>query len=100
MAEKVERTDAQEESPILTLVDEKGREEDYELLAEGTVDGALYYAVLPVREQDVSQMVYLRVQTNDAGDAEFETVDDDDEFDKVDDFFNDLFFDEVDYDRK
>ena len=100
MADKVEKREGQEESPILTLVDEKGREEDYELLAEATIDGALYYAILPVKEQDISMLGYLRVGVDADGSTVFETVVDDDEFDKVDDYFNDLFFDVMDYDRK
>jgi uncharacterized protein YrzB (UPF0473 family) len=100
MAEKKEIERLEEESPILSLVDENGKEEEFELLAEGTVDGNRYYAILAVKEQDPGNYLYVRVGEDENGETYFETVDDDDEFDKVDDFFNDLFFDEVDYDRK
>ena len=40
----------------------------------------------------------LRV-TEDGEDLLLESVDDDDEFERAEDYFNDLFFSEVDYDE-
>ena len=87
-----------EESPIYTLTDEEtGDEKDFELLAEGTIDGKLYFALVPTDEES-EEYVILRV-TEDGDDLLLESIEDDDEFEKAEDYFNDLFFNEVDYDN-
>lgn len=87
-----------EESPIFTLTDEEtGEEKDFELLARATIDEKLYFALVPAEDEDAEEYVILRV-TEDGDDMILESVDDDDEFDKVEEYFNDLFFSEVDYD--
>ncbi len=86
-----------EESPVYTLTDEEtGEEKDFELLAEGTIDGQLYFAMAPANEE-AEEYVILRV-TEDGEDILLESIEDDDEFDKAEDYFNDLFFSETDYD--
>ncbi len=88
-----------EEVEIFTLTDEDtGEELDFELLAEGEIDGRLYYAMAPADDEDNEEYVILRV-TDDGEDKVLESVEDDEEFDKVEDYFNDLFFSEVDYDN-
>lgn len=87
-----------EESPIYTLTDEEtGEEKDFELLAEGTIDGQLYFAMAPA-DEDSEEYVILRA-TEDGEDIILESIEDDDEFEKAEDYFNDLFFNEVDYDN-
>ena len=89
-----------EEVIIYTLTDEDtGEECDYELLAEAEIDGQLYYAMAPADDEEAEEYVILRV--NEQGEELiFESIDDDDEFEKVEDYFNDLFFNEVDYDKE
>ena len=88
----------EEEVSIFTLTDEEtGKEEEFELLAEATIDEKRYFALAPV-EEEAEEYVILRVSTVDGDDIVLESIDDDDEFEKVEDYFNDLLFSEVDYD--
>ena len=83
---------------IITLTDEEtGEEQDFEIWAKATIDEKLYFALVPV-EDDGEEYVILSA-TVDGEDLLFETIDDDDEFEKVEDYFNDLLFSEVDYDE-
>ena len=87
------------ESNIVTLTDEEtGEEKDFELIARATLDEKLYFALVPVEDEESEEYVILRA-TVDGDDILFETIEDDDEFDKVEDYFNDLLFSEVDYDE-
>ena len=86
------------EDNIITLTDEEtGEEKDFELYARCTIDEKLYFALVPV-DDDGDEYVILRASV-DGDDMIFETIDDDDEFEKVEDYFNDLLFSEVDYDE-
>ncbi len=88
-----------EESPVFTLTDEEtGEEKDFELLAKATIDEKLYFALVPADEEEAEEYVILSV-TEDGDDLILSSIDDDDEFDKVEEYFNDLFFSEVDYDE-
>ena len=83
---------------IITLTDEEtGEEQDFEIWAKATIDDKLYFALVPV-EDDGDEYVILTA-TVDGEDLLFETIEDDDEFEKVEDYFNDLLFSEVDYDE-
>lgn len=87
-----------EESYIITLTDEETSEDkDFEVIATGEIDGKEYYALIEVEEEN-DEYVILRV-TKDGEDLLFETIDDDDEFEKAEDYFNDLLFGEEDYDN-
>ncbi len=89
----------EEEVPVFTLTDEEtGEEHDFELLADADVDGARYLALAPADEES-EEYVILKV-ISDEPEFVLESIDDDDEFDKVEDYFNDLFFGEVDYDTE
>ena len=102
MQENVNKDFAPEEEEIIvyTLTDEDtGEECDYELLAEATIDNQLYYAMAPADDEEAEEYVILRV-VEQGEELIFESIDDDDEFEKVEDYFNDLFFNEVDYDRE
>lgn len=88
----IKNTEEKEEAlDILTLTDgETGEEKDFELLEKAEIDGKIYFALLPV-EEDAQEYVILRAEA-DGDDMTLETVDDDEEFDKVADYFDDLFF--------
>lgn len=87
-----------EEAPVFTLTDEEtGEEMDFELLAKAELDEQLYFALVPAGDEESEEYVILRV-TEDGEDLILESIEDDDEFDKVEEYFNDLFFSEVDYD--
>lgn len=86
-----------DEAPIFTLTDEEtGEEKDFELLARGEIDGQLYFALAPADEES-EEYVILKV-FEDGEDIILESIEDDDEFEKAEDYFNDLFFNEIDYD--
>ncbi len=87
------------ESNIVTLTDEEtGEENDFELIARATIDDKLYFALIPADDEESEEYVILRA-TVDGEDVLFETIEDDDEFEKAEDYFNDLLFSEVDYDE-
>ena len=87
-----------DEIPVFTLTDEEtGEEKDFELLARAELDEKLYFALVPANEES-EEYVILRVE-EDGDDLILETIDSDEEFEKVEDYFNDLFFNEIDYDQ-
>lgn len=87
-----------EEIPVVTLTDEEtGEQKDFEFLAEAEIDGKLYYALIPADEE--SEEYYIFRVEQDGDDLTLETIDNDDEFEKVEDYFNDSFFNEIDYDE-
>lgn len=101
MADIEKNIDNNEElPPVFTLTDEEtGEEVDFELIAQATIDDQLYFALTPVTEgDDAEEYVILRV-TEDGEDLVLETIEDDDEFEKAEDYFNDLLFNEIDYDN-
>lgn len=86
------------EDNVVTLTDEEtGEERDFELYARATIDEKDYFALVPC-DEDGDEYVILRA-TIDGEDILFETIEDDEEFEKVEDYFNDLLFNEVDYDE-
>ena len=89
--------DEELEDTVITLTDEEtGEEVDFELYARATIDDKTYFALVPCDEES-DEYVILRA-TEDGDDILFETIVDDDEFEKVEDYFNDLLFSDVDYD--
>ena len=97
MAENNKNIEELDEPFIVTLTDsENGENKDFEVLADADVDGKRYFALVPA-DEDSDEYVILQV-TEDGEDLILETIEDDDEFEKVEDYFNDLLFNEVDYD--
>lgn len=86
-----------EEPWIVTLTDEEtGEEQDFEVLATADIDGKRYMA-LEMVNNETEEYVILEA-TEDGEDVILETIEDDDVFEKVEDYFNDLLFNEIDYD--
>ena len=101
MEKNLENNEVEEldEVPVFTLTDEEtGEEKDFELLARATIDEKLYFALVPADDEEAEEYVILNV-VEDGEDLVLSSIDDDDEFDKVEEYFNDLFFSEVDYDE-
>ena len=101
MNDNIENNNFEEtdEAPVFTLTDEEtGEEKDFALIARAEMDGRLYFALEPADEES-DEYVILKV-FEDGDDIILESVDDDDEFEKVEDYFNDLFFSEIDYDAE
>ena len=97
--EENKNINAEEQEPwIITLTDEEtGEDQDFEVIADGTVDGKNYFALIPTND-DGEEYVILEYK-EDGDDVILETIEDDEVFEKVEDYFNDLLFSEVDYDE-
>ena len=96
------------EREFFTLTDEEGNEIEFELIGTTEYKGNLYFAMIPAdaaqkaeeEEGGFCEYVILRVETDESGEYTLVTVDDDDEFDDIADYFDDLFATEIDYDQK
>ncbi len=89
------------EPEYYTLTDEDGNEIDFELIASAEIKGTMYYAMHPVEEDadaDYYEYVILKSAIDEDGEELLVTVDDEDEFDDVADYFDDMLSDEIDYD--
>ena len=86
-----------ENENVFTLTDEEGNESDFEFLDELVIDDVTYLALIPV-DGDEEEYVVLKVVVDENGDEILVTIDDDDEFDRVVDAFEDHFMSEMDLD--
>ena len=94
----------EEQVERFTLTDEEGNEIEFELIGSGEVDGVMYYAMIPAEEaededRDTFEYVILKSEVDENGDESLFTIDDDEEFDRVADFFDDMFS-TVDFDQE
>ena len=90
-----------EEIDIYTLTDEEGNESQFELIDEVEMDGVTYYALteLDAEGNQVSEeYVILRLEREENGEEILISIDDDEEFDKIADYFDDKF-NAIDYDN-
>ncbi len=87
---------------IYTLTDEDGREEEFVLLGSAEIEDKIYLALVPAAQADSqdAEYVILRQDKDEDGEDILVTIDDDDEFDRVADLFEDELFGEVDYDTE
>ena len=87
---------------IYTLTDDDGNELNFALLATLEQDGAVYKALIPVDEngeETSDEYVILKVGVDEDGEDVLETIEDDEEFDRIADIFDDEFAD-VFYDEE
>jgi len=94
--------DQNNEVEIYTLQDEDGNEHEFELIGTTEKNGVKYYAMIPAEEKDAGEgdeveYVILKAVTEN-GEETLITIDDDDEFDRVSDIFEDEFFSDIDHD--
>ena len=83
---------------IYTLTDEEtGEEIDFELLAEADIDGEHYVALAPL-DEEAEEYVILKA-VGDGEELDLISIEDDDEFERVEEYFNDKLFSEIDYDN-
>ena len=95
-----------QEREFFTLTDEEGNEIEFELIGSAEINGILYYAMIPAdaaekaqsTEDGFCEYVVLKAEKDENGEEMLVTIDDDDEFDDVADYFDDLFSEEIDYD--
>ena len=101
--EKMNGIEGADEDNFITLTDENGQEVEFEIITDYEKDGNRYFAMFPPEEEgdensDILEYVILKLAKD--GDEEIlVTVDDDDEFDDIADYFDDLFSQEIDYDN-
>ena len=93
------------ESAVFTLTDEDGNEIEFEVIGQHEMNGEHYVALLPADEEEKAtkdgdfEWEYVILKLAKDGDEEIlVTVDDDEEFDNIADYFDDLFSQEIDYD--
>ena len=88
------------DAEIITLTDEDGNEKEFEVIASLELDGTVYYALMPVADNDNGDCVILKLEEDENGEEILSTIDDDDEYDRVADAFDDEVFSEIDYDEE
>ncbi len=90
------------ETEYYTLTDEEGNEIRFQVIASAEIEGDMYYAMIPVddqpEEEDVYEYVILKAEKDEDGEDILSTIDDDEEFDAIADYFDDMLSDEADYD--
>ncbi len=101
--DKIEEIEENEEydPEIYTLTDEDGKELNFALLGTLEHEGSVYKALIPVDEngeEESSEYVILKYTVDENGEELHETIEDDEEFDRIadifDDEFSDIFYDE------
>jgi len=89
------------EVEIYTLQDEDGNELEFELIGTCEKNGTKYFAMIPAGENEgegeFCEYVILKSVVED-GEESLVSVEDDDEFDDIADYFDDLFAGDIDYD--
>ncbi len=106
MADKDIKNLGEEIPDTYTLTDDEGNEFEVELLASFEFEGKQYRAITPADDgnakKGADQLIeydILEVVLDDDGEEMLVSIEDDEEFDRVADFFDDAFFGEVDYDN-
>ncbi len=84
---------------VLTLVDEDGTNIEFQQIGSCEQDGKVYFALVPVEDNENDEYVILRQEADENGEPTYVTIDDDEEFDRIADLFDDMLFGEMDYDE-
>jgi len=85
-----------EEFPVLVLVDEDGVEHEFELLAELEIDDQSYRVLIPLEEDEELdeeaevEVVILKVVFDEEGNEFLGDIDDDEEWEKVADAWQEM----------
>ena len=87
------------EEEVFTLTDEEGNESDFEFIGKIELGDNTYVALVPV-DGDEEEYVILKVDTDENGEEYLSTIEDDEEFDKAADAFEDEVMSEIDYDAE
>ena len=94
---EIENNENEEYDPeIYTLTDEEGNELNFSLLGTLEHEGNVYKALIPVDEngeEESEEYVILKCGIDDDGEEIMETIEDDEEFDRIADIFDDEFAD-------
>jgi uncharacterized protein YrzB (UPF0473 family) len=88
-----------EDFPVLVLVDDEGEEHEFELLAELEIENQNYRVLIPLDEEDDgcdceecedAEVVILKVVYDDDGNEFLSDIEDDEEWEKVADAWQEL----------
>ena len=85
------------ETESVTLTDEDGVEKNFDIIGTLELDGNMYFALVDA-ESDEDEYIILKSVIDENGDEILITIDDDDEFDKAADAFDNQLMSEYDYD--
>ena len=86
------------EAFYVTLTDlASGKDIEFKVVSEAVLNGKRYFALVPPEEKG-DDVIVLSV-TGKGEDLIFETIEDDNEYEEVEDYFNDLLFGTSDYDN-
>ena len=93
--------DEEFDSEIYILTDENNKEEEFELLARLEDNGNEYVALSPLssKNEEIVDYVILKVEVDENGEEGVVTISDDDEFERIEDMFDELFASE-DFDEE
>ena len=88
------------EREFFTLTDEEGNEIEFELIGACEMNGNQYYAFIPAEEDESKEFCEYTILKSimENGEEALVSIDDDAEFDKVADYFDEYFASEIDYD--
>ena len=92
-----------QEFDYYTLTDENGNESEYELIGTCEMNGNKHFALIPANtaeDAEYLEYVILKLEKEENGEEFLVSVDDDDEFDDVADYFDDYLAEEIDYDEE
>lgn len=94
----------EEEAGTITLVDEDGKEFEFDILASYEQDGVTYLAVIAsdeeIGEDGVIEYGIIKSALDENGEEIFVSLDDNDEvYDDIADRFDDILSQEIDYDE-
>lgn len=93
-----EDTEEYFDTEIYTLTDEEGNDEEFELIGKYMENGITYNALIPADEKKQNgEYIILRREEDEDGEVYLATIEDDEEFDRIADIFDDSF-NKFDYD--
>ena len=89
------------EREFITLEDEDGKVIEFELIDEVVMNGVQYFAIVEAADADKTFCEYGIVKVVvENGEEMLVTIDDDDEYNKVADYFDEHLASEIDYDAQ
>ena len=105
MAENKMNEMQEEESIICMLQDEDGNEHEFEVIAQCEYQGFIYYAMIPALNSDMEdefcEYLILKEIPGEDGESSLVSIEENEaEFNAVADIFDNLFDEEVDYDKQ
>ena len=85
------------EAEIITLEDDLGNEQDFEFLDTVEYEGEEYIVLLPVDEEEQSEVMILKVESLDDENESYAGIDDEDILQAVFDIFKERYKDDFDF---